>query len=79
MLTQPEQHGCSVLGDLHVDEVNDDDSADIPQAELPGDLLESFSYLVQQGSSKGNKVSRRSRRGSKGGGSSVGGSEEEPI
>lgn len=45
--------------------------------ELPHDLKESFSYLVQHGGSKGNKASRRSRRGSvtsKAGSCSVGGS-----
>lgn len=45
--------------------------------DLPEELKESFSYLVQNAATKGSKMTRRSRRGSvtsKAGGSSLGGS-----
>ncbi len=36
------QHGVAVIGILHVDEVDDDDAAEIAQAELPRDDLRCF-------------------------------------
>src|SRR5262249_12842342 len=42
-------HFGAVGRDLHVDEVDHDDAADVPQPELPGDLLGGLQVVAEDG------------------------------
>ena len=42
-------HGVAVLADLHVDEVDDDDAADVAKPELAGDLLGRLEVVAEHG------------------------------
>jgi hypothetical protein len=48
-LAEFRQHGIPVLGGVHVDEVDDDDAAEIPQPQLPGDRLRRLEVGLEDG------------------------------
>ena len=48
-LLEPSQHLLLVVDGLHVDEVDDDDAADVPQPQLTSDLLGRLQIVLQNG------------------------------